>query len=117
MTEQEKRQQRADLLIGVEDAHTEYAHLRERVYRLADSFEDVVRTLRCNGTLKPSPADFDAELEIESRLKAEHQAIFDFQKTADAIEELRRARQRLFTLTERKAQLGTSSLSVTVPID
>ena len=117
MTDQEKRHLRADLLIEIEDAQEEYAHLREKSLRLADGLIEISKKVRGNATLNPSVADFSSDFELANRLRPEHQAVLNFAETVKLIEELKVARQKLFNLTERKAQLSGNGLSVKVPFD
>lgn len=117
MTDQEKKRQYANLVVEIQSARENFAHLRERLFSLADGFDEVARVLRRNGDLKPSRADFDSEFEDKNRLKPESRVIFDFESTVAAIEELRTARKQLFSLAERNAQLSSASASIVVPLD
>jgi hypothetical protein len=117
VTELEKKQQRKALLSDIEDAKEDLAYLREKAFRMAESFAQISRTIRNNGRLEPSKADFSVESELENKLKPEYEAVFDFPKTVAVIDELHTARKRVFNLLERQAQLSPSSFAPAIPND
>ena len=114
MTDQEKRQQRANLFIEIEDAKADFVHLRERAFSLADRLDKVTKKVRDNANWKPSRADFTSEFELANKLELEHQTALNFDEINKLIEELRAARKNLFNLAERKSQLSNGDFSMTV---
>uniref|UniRef100_A0A7V4XSN2 Uncharacterized protein n=1 Tax=Acidobacterium capsulatum TaxID=33075 RepID=A0A7V4XSN2_9BACT len=112
MTDQERKMQRAHLLVELQDAEDEVVHLRERLHGYADALDRVTKKLRLNATLQPSRDGFHAEAEMRGRLMPEEIAsVQTADKLVAAIEELRQAQQRLFLLRERN-----SHITRTVPI-
>jgi hypothetical protein len=114
MTEQEKKQQRANLLIEIDDAGQDFAHLREKALSLTDRLGEIAQKVYVNANLKPSRSDFSAEAELAGKLNPEHQTVLNFDEIGNLIEELRTARKRLFNLAERKAQLSSNGFTMTV---
>lgn len=117
MTDQEKKQQRVNLGIEIEDAQGEFIHQREKALSLADRLDEIAGKVRANANHRPSRADFSPDFELENRLNPEHQTVLNFEEIGKLIEELRAARKRLFNLAERKAQLTNGGLSMSVPLD
>jgi hypothetical protein len=107
MTDHEKRAQRVQLRMELDDAESDLAHLKESAIRNADSLEAIARRIRRNAALEPSRDDFDVEAELKQRLSIEE---FGFLKSsgdsiAALITELRQTRQKVFHLRERDAAL------------
>jgi len=115
MTDQEKRQQRVNLMIDLEEAQEELAHLRERALRVADGLESAARKMRENADCQPSNADFSPEQELSSKLSQRHQEAMDHEQATSLIENLRMARQRVVQLNQRRSQLAGSSVLVSIP--
>lgn len=113
MTDQEKKQQRANLVIEIEDAQGEFVHLREKALSLADRLDEVVKKVRANAAYRPSNADFNPDFELANRLDQRHQTALDYDTTNRLIEELRAGRKKLFSLAERKSQLSNVDFSAT----
>ena len=114
MTDQEKKQQRVNLGIEIEDAKEEFIHLREKALHLADNLDEITRKVRTNANHRPSAADFTPDFELANRLEPEHQATLSFEEIRKLLEELRAARKRLFNLAERKSQLSNGDFAATV---
>jgi YD repeat-containing protein len=114
MTDQEKRQQRVNLGIEIEDAQGEFVHLREKALSLADRLGEITKKVRDNAAYKPSKADFDPEFEMGNKLEPRHQTVLDYDAFNRLIEELRAARKKLYNLYERKSQLSNGDFSVIV---
>jgi hypothetical protein len=105
MTDQEKKLQRAQLLVDLEDAHTDLAHIREKAERMIEQLKGVATKLRHNVTLTPSTADFTMEGDIANRLGPEFQSVPGYVDFLKVIEELKMARQKVYNLELRKAQI------------
>ncbi len=108
MTDQEKRTQRVQLRIELEDAESDLAHIRERAMHSADSLEAIARRTRRNAALEPSRDDFNVEAELNQRLSVEEFGLL--KSSGDSITaliaELRQTRQKVFHLRERDAALA-----------
>ena len=117
MTDQEKKLQRAQLQVEFDDARDDLAHLREKAIRLANNIEQVCQLLRKNASLDPSAADFSAEVDMANRLQPEHQSALDQSGIVKLIDELKVTRQKVFSLSERKAALTNGGNTVKVPMD
>ena len=112
MTDQEKREQRVNLLIDLEEAQEELAHIRERALRVADDLESAAQKMRENADCQPSKAAFSPEQELASKLTQRHQEAMYFDQAANLIEKLRTSRRRVFQLSERRKQLSTGCISI-----
>ncbi len=117
MTEREKKQQRANLLIEIEDSQEELAHLREKALRIADNLDDLTKKIRGHAATNTSRADFSSEFDLVNRISLESQTSLNFIEIEKLIEEMRTERKKLFNLIERKSQLSNSGLSISIPID
>ena len=117
MTDQEKREQRVNLHIDIEDAAQELAHLRESAFRIADDLEGAARRMRENAESTPGEADFSPEQELANRLTPRHQTAMDFDRASRVIEKMRQARQRIYQLNQRRSQLSSAAGLVSVPSD
>jgi len=113
MTEQEKKQQRGELLAELEDAQLELAHLQERGNRIADKMEAVLKKLRKNTTLAPSRDDFNMRGDELNRLDI-GEVCPDSAQIGKLIDEMKAARQKVFNLAERKQQLAHPSGTITI---
>lgn len=104
MTEEEKRTQRAQLQIQLEDAESDFLHLREKALSMAESIEEVAKKLRDNADLNPSSSDFSMHTDLTNRLRPDQQ--LDVPAVIALIAELRATRQKVYNLRDRKAQLA-----------
>jgi hypothetical protein len=111
MTTDEKRQQRAAVLVDLEDAQENLKHLQVKAVRMAAFLNEIADKLRRNASLKPTGNDFSLETDLANRLNPNQQDIPDFAAIQGTIEELRSTRQRIFNLEQQKSQLGNSGLS------
>jgi hypothetical protein len=107
MTDQEKKLQRAQLQVELEDAQSELAHLQERAQAMADHVSDIVNKLRHSASLKPSTQDFSMNADLARRLAPDQQ--LDVSAAIKLIEELKQARQKVYGLLERKQNLANPS--------
>lgn len=109
MTEHEKKQQRAALIVDIEDAQSDLAHLQEKALRVASHLGKIAAKVQKNATLVPSSNDFTAEYELENRLDPSDMAVLSFSEVVKLIEELKLARQAMFNLNHRKSLLAPNS--------
>lgn len=107
MTDQEKKLQRAQLQVELDDAQSELAHLQEKALAMADHIANVVRKLQHNAILKPSQLDFSVEAELENRLDPGQQ--LDVEAVRKVISEMRAGRQKVYSLLDRKAKLANAA--------
>jgi hypothetical protein len=105
MTDQDKKLQRAQLLVDIEDAEDDLAHLREKTERAIELMQAAVTKLRRGINLAPSSADFTVEGDIANRLSPESQSLPGYVDLLKLIEELKIARQKVYNLNLRKAQI------------
>ena len=113
MTQQEKKQQRGELLVELDDAQLELAHLREKGNRIADKMEAVLKKLRRNTGLEPSRDDFNMRGDELNRLDI-GEVCPDSHEVGKLIDEMKAARQKVLTLVDRKQQLAHPSTSITI---
>lgn len=107
MTDYEKKLHRAKLQVEIEDAESDLAFLQDEAIGVSEALEDIVRTIRHNAELEPSPADFTADGDVQNRLTPEQIASFaSAGSIASMIENLKKARQAVFNLRERKRKLA-----------
>jgi Zn-dependent oligopeptidase len=105
MSDQEKRQQRVQLRIEVEDARQNLADLQERALRIADELEAVADKTRSNANLEPSKADFTSEADVANRIDPCCQSSLNYGNLLRLIEGLKQARQKVFNLRLRESRL------------
>lgn len=111
MTADEKRMQRAQLIIELEDAESDLAFSRDKARAMVHTLQTVIDTLQNNIELEPSSRDFTADGELENRLTlAQHANFVTVAATGSVISEMRKCRQNLFNLRERKRKLITVSM-------
>jgi hypothetical protein len=107
MTDLEKRQQRIQSKIDLEDAEANLVHLQVRANRYADAIDALTKKLRKNAGLGPSRDDSDIKSELETRLSPEEFGLLKSggDTVAAMIAELRQERQKVFRLREQDALL------------
>jgi hypothetical protein len=116
MTDQEKRQQRIEIELELEDAQKELASLRVKALRMAENIDHVAAKIRANANLTPSRDDFNSESDLANRLEPTHQLAMSFENAAKLIDELKTARQKVFRSKELKASLTNGGDSFTATI-
>lgn len=111
MTDLEKRTQRVQAQLDLEDAEANLVHLQVRAKRYADSMNGIMRKLKDNATLEPSSDDFNVESEVKMRLLPEE--FGSLKSSGDSITamiaELRQERQKVFRLREQYAALSRAA--------
>jgi hypothetical protein len=107
MTADEKRKQRVEIQIDLEDAEEHLANLQVKANRHADILNTIATKLRTNASLRPSSRDFTVEGDMENRLTPGQQdSMPDRLAIQKVIEELKMARQKVHNLEQQKNQLG-----------
>ena len=106
MTDQDKKLRRAQLQVEIDDAESDLAFLRDEAAQAAQRLEQITETVRRNADLEPSPTDFTAEGDIANRLTPTQVDGFETPTSISRlIERLKKSRQELFSLRERKRKL------------
>lgn len=111
MTEDEKRRQKADLLLEYEEAEQSVAHLREKATRIATRIEAVSRWLLNaagnNDTFSDRVYVSTAGSELfEVPTNAQIPPAMDFSEAVKLVNEIRAGIRRVQELKQRKAALG-----------
>lgn len=108
MTDEDKRQQIAMLLLDCQEAEDELAHLEESAKRLATDIRQVADWLESatypDFLQRGEVQERHARISSESGSKRYSQAL-DFQKAAEAVSALNKARTKVDQLKQRKAAL------------
>jgi hypothetical protein len=102
----ERRQQRAEVQIDLEDAQTLLSDLQVKAVRMADALDKVSAKIRQNAQLVPSPKGFDLDYEMKNRLSPDSQSALSYDAIIRVIEDLKVARQKVVNLTRQKNQLA-----------
>jgi hypothetical protein len=108
MTEQEKKMERANLFLELEDATSDLVHLRERAFRFAKCLRDAAAKIESSAREEPSGNDFTAEGDLMRRLDPRSQEALNYDAAVKLIEELKTARQNLYNLNLRKSSLASA---------
>jgi hypothetical protein len=107
MTEDEKRQQKAMLLLECQEAQDNLAHLREKTRRMADGIGEIQKwvsdTLRMQSGHDQERARRDGN--IRANLGA-YRTLMNFDETLSLMDEFIAAEKLLEELRRRKADLG-----------
>jgi hypothetical protein len=110
VTDQEKRMQRAQLVIDCEDAARDLAHLREKSQRIMEVIHEVSEWLYEHKSKEPSPADFQPltgdNREAAIRVEGKYREYMNINHCIKLTEELKSARGKLFNLKQRREALG-----------
>jgi uncharacterized coiled-coil DUF342 family protein len=107
MTDDEKRQQKAMLLLECQEARENLANLREKAARLFEPLNDVIMCVKAAADATRSYNNKEAT--IQAAINADRQAIRKtFDSALDIIEEIRIAEEILQKLGQRKGALGFS---------
>ena len=101
--DQEKRFDRAQLQVELQDAQSDLAHLRDQALSMAGHIENVAIKLQHNAGLVPSVDDFDVEAELIGRLDLTQ--TLDITAARNLIAEMRAARKKVYDLESRKRKL------------
>ena len=104
MTDQEKRQSRGELLVNLEEAQKNLAHLQEKAEQFSDAMEGAATKLRRNANRKPSAEECAAGVDSEDRLGPECQSLPSYAEALRLIDELNVARRKVWNLESRKAR-------------
>jgi hypothetical protein len=106
MTTDEKRMHRAKLLIDLEDAESDLAFSRDKARDMVYAMRTVIDTLEHSVELEPSSGDFTADGDLEIRLSlAQHANFVTVAAAGGVISEMKKCRQSVFNLRERKRKL------------
>jgi hypothetical protein len=105
MTDENLKLHRAQLLVKIEDAGDDLMAVRDKALSAVKAHEEALGKVRHNVLLEPSPADFTLEGDVENRLTPDELVSL---RKADVvfihlIEEMKKARQEVFTLAKLKS--------------
>jgi|SRR5208282_4628193 len=103
MTDQEKKLQRAQLQVDLEDAQGELVHLREKAIRMSLELKRLAEKLQNSVDREPSSNDFSMHLDMTDRLDPTLQ--LDIPAIIKVLDELKVARQNVYNLQTRKDHL------------
>jgi hypothetical protein len=108
MTEEEKRQQKAMLLLEYQEAESNLAHLREKAGRVAKPYDDVAAWLTHASSFQyPASRERDAKVNANIRANLElYRKSFAFDEVVALMDEIKKAEELLAQLGRRKAELG-----------
>ena len=106
MTVDEKRKNRVELQIGIEDAESDFIHCQDRARGVARGLQEVAEVILRNTELEPSANDFSADAELENRLTPTQLGkLQDWKSVMEIFGELKCCRQALYNLKKRRADL------------
>lgn len=109
MTEDEKRQQRAALLLQYEETREELQYLRNKAWNLSEQIGEVSHWLREARELQTTLRDREREQARDENIHknlSHYRAAFDFDAILEIREDLRRANTKLCELAKQKKDLG-----------
>jgi hypothetical protein len=108
MTEDEKRQQKAELLLSYHEAEDDLAHLQEHAYTLSETAKKVSEWLKDHGSSANTYGSrIDAERLNQKMMTDPHiEAAMDIKDMRKVVEGVRAAREKLSILKQRKEALG-----------
>ncbi len=109
MTTDEKKLQRANLIIELEDTGNDFAHEREAVLRCADTLQELSMWLQGHANREPSSDDLTAGGDLEDatiRTQGKYRECLDFNRLLQLTGNLKKHRQKLYSLKLRKSNLG-----------
>jgi hypothetical protein len=106
MTDDEKRQQKAMLLLETQEAEQSLAELQEKAYRIAENIREIGQWLQeARGVMNMRMSDAsDRHARVISG--QQYRTAMNFDAAAALVAELTAARQKVQLLHERKAALG-----------
>jgi hypothetical protein len=105
MTEDEKRQQKAMLLLEFQEAEETLAHLQEKATRMHEPIADVADWLNSCHRGSRQTYDFQRDKRIRSNLQTYRNAL-NFDEALSVMDEIARTEKLLEELGQRKKALG-----------
>jgi hypothetical protein len=108
MTEDEKRQQKAMLLLECEEAESDLAHLRERAARLSGEIGEVEAWLNRAAPFHGNRELTQKDIELDKKIRAKQQVYRDalsFDSALSLMDEITAAQKRFADIAERKSNL------------
>lgn len=107
MTDQEKRLQRAQLQIDLEDAQNGLEHLRKKALRMSGELKELYEKLQDSVGREPSSDDFSMRVGMTDRLRPDVQ--LDVPAIIEVLDELKASRQKVYNLQEQKNRLANAT--------
>ncbi|GAC1436665.1 MAG: hypothetical protein NVS1B11_36040 [Terriglobales bacterium] len=108
MTENEKRQQKGELLLDYQEAENTLAHLREKGTTIAGRISTVAKWVesvsRSYESVRTSDQKYSTDVEVlnDPQLKI----AMDFDAAAKVVQQIREAKTKVDELAQRKQSLG-----------
>jgi len=108
MTEQEKKRQKADLLLEYQEAEEELAHLTEKATRLSQTLQEITNWVKRFGDAMP-------DTPVAATLRPEFKIVLgdttwkdamNFEATVKLQDEIKEMQTKLQSLKKRKDSLG-----------
>ena len=109
MTDEEKRQQKAMLLLEAQEAEEEIAHLREKAIQRATKLREVAQWLEDAGDEGWSPEIAEKREERERKITAstlQYDQALNFPHVVDLVSQIKDARRKRGEFHARKTALG-----------
>lgn len=105
MTDDEKRQQKAMLLLEYQEAEGNLAHLREKASRMQEPFRDIASWLNSATLEFRKTEDFQLNANVRSNAEAYRKAM-NFDSAVSLMDEIQKAEKTVEELARRKSALG-----------
>ena len=105
MTDDEKRKQKAMLLLQHEETRQELEHLRTKAWTLGEEVKEIARWLDTARGQESGYRDVELVEKIDAHLP-HYRKVFDFDAIASLRDELKRTHDKLRELTTQKKALG-----------
>jgi hypothetical protein len=109
VTEEEKRQQKAMLLLEYQEAESNLAHLREKAGRVAKPYDDVATWLAHASSFDYYPGRREQDAKNNANIRANlesYRKLLAFDEAVALMDEIKNAEELLAQLGRRKAELG-----------
>ena len=106
MTDEQKRQQKANLLLEYQEAEENLAHLRERAYRMGQPVMRIAEWLGRADVQQQRPEEYRVLSDGLLSNPGHVRATLNAEEILAVMNEIQQAEKKLAELAERKAALG-----------
>jgi hypothetical protein len=106
MTAEERFSISDQLKREIQNAESTLAYKREKAFQFTQKLREVIETVEANCNVQPSSEDFEMEANLERRISPEYQGALNYTAAITVISDLKIARQALFNVRQRKAQIA-----------
>jgi hypothetical protein len=115
MSDQDNKAQPGQLLTELEEAKQKLADLRKQTASKMEHLDPGIQHLLQEALNRhPSERDFNPEFDLVNYLKQEHSALPGYTDLLTMVDALKSARQRVYELEEKKAQIQGSPKTFSV---